>query len=959
MGALRRVLRIQPGEGRTVGLVVTMAFVAIASLTIGESGTNALFFDRIGPDALPIMYVAQGATGLVAVLALTASLTRFAQRRAYVVIPLVVAAIVLLWRAVLVTGVVWIYPVLWVTSSVALIFQSVFVWGTAGLVTDTRRAKRLFPLFGAGGILGAVVGGLVTPSLAATIGADNLLVIWAAGLVCAATLCAVVLGVRGSHRARRAHLRRRPPSVWRNVRDALSFVRRSPLFSWMTIAAVFFSVLFYSLYLPYAQAATAQFPDPEELAGFFGTFWASVTGVAFLVSMLVTNRLFGWLGAASIVVVLPLLYAGAFGILLASSAFATIVAIRFTIGVWLEAVSYPASETVVNVVPETRRDQTRALLIGCTQIGTIVAGLVQLVGKRALGPSQLFLIGLVIAVITVVAALSIRRSYADALVDALRAGRPAVFEGVVRGAPVTVDRDGQALTLALEASRDPDVRVRRLAVETLGAADERARPALIRGMEDEDALVRANAVRGLERYGEVELLAGALDDEDAGVRLAAVSALRTRADDKNVTTRLSDCLEDANPSVVTAAAVALLQRPSREPARDRLQQLLASDNPDTRIAALGQLRDAPPDDVFALASPLLADPVSPVRAMALETLASTGNEAAIPSALDALAEDDPSVRAAAIAALEALGLRGYEPRLREFAEAQVSLAAKDGALADSIPANGEATLLLRDAVLDRGRKRAVAALSALALLSRDRGAIRTALDNLDAADSKQLANALETLEVSTDRPLVRPLLGLWEPSGAGVEAPSSDGWLTSALDDEDPFIRSCAHFVAAAREEGEEMTRSQTSMSAIERVLVLRQIPLFSALSPADLHRLTDIAEERTYADGDVIAAEGELGDELHIIVSGTVKVVRSEPGDDAVVARRGPGDVVGEMSIITRTPRVASLVADGDVRTVRIGNREFESMIRERPEVSLAVMRVLADRLRVSTRQRAVSDSV
>ena len=140
------------------------------------------------------------------------------------------------------------------------------------------------------------------------------------------------------------------------------------------------------------------------------------------------------------------------------------------------------------------------------------------------------------------------------------------------------------------------------------------------------------------------------------------------------------------------------------------------------------------------------------------------------------------------------------------------------------------------------------------------------------------------------------------------------------------------------------MSRSPTSMSPMERILELRKIPLFAGLSPAELQRLADIAEERSYVGGDVIAAEGELGDELHIVLTGSVHVVRGEGG--RVIARRGPGDVVGEMSIITRAPRVASLVADDVTRTLRIGNREFESIIRERPDVGLAVMRVLAERL-------------
>ena len=74
--------------------------------------------------------------------------------------------------------------------------QSVYLWGAAGAVTDTRRAKRLFPLFAAGEILGSVVGGLLTGPLAATIGARNLLLVWAACLVGACLLVLPGLGVR-------------------------------------------------------------------------------------------------------------------------------------------------------------------------------------------------------------------------------------------------------------------------------------------------------------------------------------------------------------------------------------------------------------------------------------------------------------------------------------------------------------------------------------------------------------------------------------------------------------------------------------------------------------------------------------------------------------------------------------------------------------------------------------------
>ena len=147
------------------------------------------------------------------------------------------------------------------------------------------------------------------------------------------------------------------------------------------------------------------------------------------------------------------------------------------------------------------------------------------------------------------------------------------------------------------------------------------------------------------------------------------------------------------------------------------------------------------------------------------------------------------------------------------------------------------------------------------------------------------------------------------------------------------------------------MARSSTSLSPMELVLVLRRIPLFATLEPEDLLQVAAIADERSYADGETLGAQDELGDEMHVVLEGTVRVVRA---DGAEVARRGAGDVVGEMSVITRDPRVASLLAYGDVRTLRIGHREFEGMVRERPDIALAVMRVLAQRLGSATTEGA-----
>jgi hypothetical protein len=302
----------------------------------------------------------------------------------------------------------------------------------------------------------------------------------------------------------------------------------------------------------------------------------------------------------------------------------------------------------------------------------------------------------------------------------------------------------------------------------------------------------------------------------------------------------------------------------------------------------------------------------------------------------------PAAREAALRALARLDLGGREASVRAFVAACAAEAARDEALAAAVPPDEGAAGLLRDALVARARAKGRSALHGLSLLSADPGAVRSAIDSLDARDPGQVANALETIEATADASLARPILALWEPGEPTAPREPID-WMERASADDDAFIAACAEAAMDERRGGDGVrNRAEASMPAIERVLFLRRVPLFDELAPADLGAIAEVAQERSFVDGEILASEGELGDELLIVASGTVRV---EAGGSEI-ARRGRGEVVGEMSLITRGPRIASLVADGDVRAIRIGRREFESMIHDRPDIAIGVMRVLAQRL-------------
>jgi CRP-like cAMP-binding protein len=85
----------------------------------------------------------------------------------------------------------------------------------------------------------------------------------------------------------------------------------------------------------------------------------------------------------------------------------------------------------------------------------------------------------------------------------------------------------------------------------------------------------------------------------------------------------------------------------------------------------------------------------------------------------------------------------------------------------------------------------------------------------------------------------------------------------------------------------------------------------------------------------------------MFMIVSGEVRVCTMENGKEIEIARRQAGDYVGDMALISREPRMASLIAVGDVRALCIDHKSFEALLRERPDVSWSVIQVLNQRLK------------
>jgi HEAT repeat protein len=1037
-------LQVRPGEGRLVTWLVLLMFLPSAGGAIGSPSVEALFYARFGVQYLPYMYVALGLVTLVTSLLLTALLGRASRRRLYLTLPVVLGALLIMARVLVGLRLNWFYPVLWLGMYLLWTLQASLTWGLAGTVCNTRQAKRLFPLFGAGGILGIAVGGLITRWLVSRLGTENLLLVWAGALLISFLIVrSLTRGLR-ERRARAGHSARLIDDVARGFQ----FVRRSPLMRRIALAALLLSLLLFTIAFPFSQAVARQFPNEDALTGFLGVFQGLTTAAAFVAALFIANRFYAWLGFMGALLALPLLYFGGFGLLLVVNTFTVLAAFRFTQMAWLQGISGTAYQAIFNVVPPGWREQTRAFVDGVpTQIGTVTVGVVLILGHASLQPWHLYLGGAAAAAIAALVIWRARQAYSLALAEALRAGQPQVFlsEQQPFGG---FQRDAAAVNAVLAGLADPDPVVRRVSAEVLGSVPVPAAVgAAVNALSDPDVHVRVAALHSLATAQAASAMldiAALLADPEPEARWQAVETLRQLAGhSRGLALQLRPLLADRDPSVRSRAALALLHAGADSEAAEALLALTRSPAPAERSLGLMALADWPDPTAYNMAAESIADANPSVRCAAVRAVAHISGQGSMALLIDALGDETAMVRdsaalvlaslgkpalsaitqalaerhleAGALQALRHLPLHPPARVLVEYARTKVSLAlqyaAWQRAVAALTPAT-EAQRLLGESLGVAARAQALRAIEAIGLLDETAAALLV-LQGLQSHDPSQQANALEMIDSWEKRDVVRPVLSLWETSvnapAGSVAAANPANVLSPVLHDADPWLRACAAFaaghyldttlqgqlarlvesdadafvqataaaaLAASQSEavsqgaagseaiagdagvpqprGAEPITKEASMdtlatlSVMDRILFLRRVRLFSDLPPSELKQVAAIANEQYYLDGEVIARQGDPGDEMYIIVSGEVLVTAGAGSRSAVeLARRGPGEYVGEMAIISQEPRMASLIAQGDVRVLHIEQPQFEAILRERPETSLAVMRVLCARLR------------
>jgi len=253
---------------------------------------------------------------------------------------------------------------------------------------------------------------------------------------------------------------------------------------------------------------------------------------------------------------------------------------------------------------------------------------------------------------------------------------------------------------------------------------------------------------------------------------------------------------------------------------------------------------------------------------------------------------------------------------------------------------------------------------------------------LNAGDASARAAALEALETLGDKRITNEVLPILDRGGvfqlddekksisevAEILIASDDRWLRAVgaylviesnldeyysqvrsmmVQDRDSLVKDAAKN-ALSFLGGSVNMRTLKTLSTLDRVLLLREVPMFAGLSPDDLEKIAEIANEQLFLDQALLCKEGDPGHTLFIIASGIVEVLKNVGKTDQVLASRSTGEFVGEMAILESAPRSATLKARGGVRTLVIDGDAFNVILQDRPQVAVAVLRHMSARVRM-----------
>ena len=670
---------VRPEEGGRVVLLFAVSFSIGLCRVFFDSTSNALFLSSFDISALASVYM----IGAVVTTLLGVTYARLEPRvpPAFLLVgTLVIICATLggLTVALLVTGSRWLAMVLMVWKECLDIILNLVFWATAGFLFDVREGKRLFGLIAGGEILAKILGGLVVPLVAETVGTAGLMTLATLGLTGGLlALIRIVRRFRGHFGAGEGHAPGGHEGQHAEARAPLRQLIAQPyirLFLLLCVVATAGINLFDFVFFDKVENA---FHDEHQLAAFFGVFFAVVGVLNLIANVFVSGRLLARYGLRLGVPLLPAAVLGGITLALGSSflhgvplAFFWItVGTKLMLDVLRNSVDLPVARVLYQ--PLSSRDRLRVQTVResiCEPVATGIVGalLLVLTGVAGFTGVDVSWILAVVLGVWIAVAIGLTRLYVGVLGSAIAKRRFGTGEiGLV---------DNTSLDLLVRRLESPIPSEAIFCLDLLKDNESpHLIPALRRALDHPVAEVRTHALGLIEQGNLSRLLPETRRrlqvEPDRRVKAAALATL-CAIGDTQVFDEVAPFVEDADPELRQGAMIGLLRSGGIDGillAGEALNRMMCSPEPSARAMAARILGDVGIASFHRPLNRLIADEDQEVRRAAIMAAGKLKVSTLAPRLIEILGV--PALSYAAAQALAACGPVILPALEQAFAEA--------------------------------------------------------------------------------------------------------------------------------------------------------------------------------------------------------------------------------------------------------------------------------------------------
>ncbi len=916
---LRRVLDLRPGEARLVAPLMAVAALVVAAQVLTSIASDAVFVTDFSLEQISGFIVVAS----VARVALTFGYGSIARSRGArsEQAALVVAGIATAGLG----GVLWMrwHPAVYATC-VALLIVPVAAQEAVSVASEAfpaRQGKRLVPLVAACSSIGGMVAGVVARLLAKSIGTPSLVAIAAALLLGSAVVSRAAIAHGLPQGAAPAPVVKTSARVW-----GIPIVRVAVVFAMLVAAA---NALAEFVFKSQLKAHYAR----DDMAAFIGVFETVLSAGTVVMQLLLTSRITGRFGVRAALQMHPLAVAVAAPAFALHPGVATATATRFLEQLLRFGAVTPTRTLLIAPLDGPARSRASLLVRGlAVPLGGVLAGaaLTALDARRTPAPMLLAGLLLITAILGTLVLLGARKAYAQALARSLGEGRLSLDVPREQAAAL---RSGLRSMLQ-EAARSGDV-ARALQVLSLLGADaarEDVEAVLTQAPPSSDMAVERQLLAAARRIGarvDPARIAHAIERtrEDpsapaAALRFEALRAGALASDDGRLQLRaaVEEGLQSPHGPVFAAAAATAMSADASTYVDRLVVQLVGGPHFGAAGRALGMAGESAVGPVSAV--------LSKAGAWAARVLAHLGPRACV-TLLERWPELDHRTRTAAARSLavvpDAWRSSFDGPVIERAIDTTLTTAES---LTFAIP-NARSPVLAREV---RCRITACAEQAVdLASIVGDRKRIAKARSAL-VREGRARADALELLEEVLPKAFARRTLSVLELDGARRTSGADRGEVALR----DPWLDTCARYDRGA-------LSSRDVVALLDKLVVLGESSLFSGMTSEELYPLGQIATAVDLEPGQAAVRQGEPGDAVFVVVSGTLEVKK----DGRTLRKVSRGAVFGEMALLDGGPRSASIEATTNASVLKIPRAEFDALLDEYPEIARGIIRTLIGHLR------------